>query len=138
MPYKFVEKLTRADVAFECESKTLSELFEDSAQALFEIMCNPKKIESKITKEFVLENDTLEKLLFNFLDEIIFLKDSESMLFNSCTVEFVDDLKLKATLTGDKVSLDQELRVDAKAVTMHKFEAKKTEKGYFARVIIDI
>ena len=30
------------------------------------------------------------------------------------------------------------LKVDVKAVTLHFFEVKKTAKGWFARVILDI
>jgi len=48
-------------------------------------------------------------------------------------------IELKGTLLGDKIDYKkQELRVDPKAVTMHKFEVKKGKDGYVARVIIDI
>ena len=140
MPYKFVEGLTTADVAFEASGKTLKELFESAAMALFDIMANPKKVSKKIKKEFSLKKNNLEELMFSFLDEVIFLKDSDALVFNSSSVQ-VDgkNYSLKAVLFGDKIDYKkQELRVDPKAPTMHKFEVKKKGKNYFARVIIDI
>ena len=72
------------------------------------------------------------------LSEIIYIKDTESMVFNK-----VENLKLnkdlKLTLIGDKIKPEeQELGNDVKAVTMHKFELKKTKTGFKATIIVDI
>ncbi len=141
MPYKFIEGLTTADVAFEAKGKTLKELFESAAMALFDIMANPDKVGKKIIKKFSLEENKLEDLMFKFLDEIIFFKDSDALVFNSSKVEVKQNknLKLTATLYGDRIDYKkQELKVDPKAVTMHKFEVKKEKGNYTARVIVDI
>jgi len=141
MPYKFIEGLTTADVAFEAKGKNLSELFESAALAMFDIMANPKKVEKKIIKKFSLEENNLENLMFKFLDEIIFFKDSDALVFNSSEVDVKEGKKLKltATLYGDRIDYKkQELKVDPKAITMHKFEVKKEKKGYVARVVVDI
>ena len=141
MSHKFLEGLTRADIAFEAKGNTLKELFESSANALFEIMVNPKKVKKKIKKEFKIEKNNLEELLYSFLDEVIFLKDSKSLVFNSCKVGIKEGkkLSLKAALFGDKIDYKkQELRVDPKAVTMHKFKVEKRNNKYVAQVIIDI
>ena len=55
MPYKFIEGLTTADVAFEARGKNLNELFESAALAMFDIMADPKKVSNKIIKKFSLE-----------------------------------------------------------------------------------
>ena len=72
---------------------------------------------------------------------IIFFKDSDFLVFNSSNVDVKEDKKLKltATLYGDRIDYKkQELKVDPKAVTMHKFEVKKEKGNYTARVVIDI
>ena len=141
MPYKFVEGLTRADVAFEVKGRNINKFFEDSAMALFDIMANPKKVGKKIKKTFNITKENLEDLMYAFLDEIIYLKDKDALVFNSCKISIneTEKLRLKAALFGDKINHEkQELRVDPKAVTMHKFEAKKVKGAYFARVVIDI
>lgn len=142
MAYKFIEGLTTADVAFEAKNKDINKFFEDSAMALFEIMANPKKVNKKIKKTIDLEKKNLEDLMYAFLDEIIFIKDKDALVFNSSKVNIKESngkLKLKTTLFGDKINhKKQELRVDPKAVTMHKFLVKKEKGNYIARVIIDI
>jgi len=62
------------------------------------------------------------------------------LVFNSCKVQADEkNLSLKAVLFGDKIDYKkQELRVDPKATTMHKFEVKKEKGTYRALVIIDI
>ena len=142
MPYKFIEGLTTADVAFEAKGKTLKELFESAALAMFDIMAEPKKVEKKIIRKFSLEGKSLEDLMFKFLDEIIFFKDSDALVFNSCKSDVKEKngkFMLMATLHGDRIDYKkQELKVDPKAVTMHKFEVKRDKDGYLARVVVDI
>ncbi len=142
MPYKFIEGLTTADVAFEARGKTLNELFESAGMAVFDIMAEPKKVEKKTIKKFKIEENDLETLMFKFLDEILFFKDSEAMVFNSCKVDVKEKngaFILAAALNGDSIDYKtQELKVDPKAITMHKFEVKKEERGYLARVVVDI
>lgn len=142
MPYKFIEGLTTADVAFEARGKALNELFESAGMAVFDIMANPNKVEKKIIKKFSIEENNLENLMFKFLDEILFFKDSEALVFNSCKVDVNEknsSFILAATLNGDSIDYKkQELKVDPKAITMHKFEVKKEKEGYLARVVVDI
>ena len=46
---------------------------------------------------------------------------------------------LEAEIEGEKINPKKhELKVDVKAVTLHKFELKKTKEGYKSRVILDI
>ena len=142
MPYEFIEGLTTADVAFEARGKTLNELFESAAMAVFDIMANPKKVKIKIKKEIFLEKDSLEELMYSFLDEILFLKDSKFLVFNSCKTDIKEvkgKFKLKASFFGDKIDYKtQSLKVDPKAITMHKFEVEKDKNGYLARVVVDV
>ena len=98
-------------------------------------------MEKKIKKKFSLEGKNIGDLMFKFLEEIIFFKDSDALVFNSSEVDVKENKKLKLTamLYGDKIDYKkQELKVDPKAVTMHKFEVKKEKDGYLARVVVDI
>jgi len=139
MPYKFLEDVTYADVAFEARGKTLSELFRESALALFESMANTKTVKPAIKKEITLNADTIERLLFEFLEEIVVIKDTDVMVFQDLEVA-VDDAKksVHATIRGDKINhTTQELHQDVKAVTMHYFKVQK-QKEWIARVVLDI
>ena len=99
---------------------------------------NPKTIQAKITKKITLKNKDEQDLLYDFLSELIFLKDSEQLIFTNVKVSIKNN-QLKATLGGDKINPEkQELRNDIKAVTMHLFILEKTKTGYLARVVVDI
>ena len=139
MKYKFFDHT--ADVLFEADGKNLDELFEAAGLATEETQVELKGIKHKIKKEIELKNDTVEMLLFDFLQELIFLKDAELLLFSKIRLSVSEGKpnKLKAVLEGEKINpKKQELKVDVKAVTLHRFEVKKTKTGWFARVILDI
>jgi len=139
MGFQFKEDITTADIAFEANGADLNELFQSAAQAVIETMANPKTIQPNITKDFTKKADDVEKLLFEFLEEIIYLKDKDSMVFHDVTVE-VDEqnVSLNATLRGDEIKPDeQELHNDVKAVTMHYYKVEKNHE-WKTTVVLDV
>jgi SHS2 domain-containing protein len=143
MPYKYLEKLSLADVAFEATAKTLAQLIEQAALATTNTMVKDlKSVSPKVTKRLRLRESTAEKLLFSFLEELIYLKDAELLLFSKFEIgvkEGKEGYELAAVCKGEKLDMKKhELLVDVKAVTMHHYEVKETKKGWFARVILDI
>lgn len=145
MPYKYLHDLTSADVAFEATGKTIEEMFESAGVALLGVMVRePEKIEPKIEFEIKKENEDIERLLFDFLDELIFLKDAEQMFFSKFNIKIKKNEKNKKLLLiskayGEKINPKKhDIVIDAKAVTMHHFKVEKTNKGWRCQVIIDV
>ena len=139
MKFRFFEHT--ADVGIEAYGKNLKELFENAAFATSEVMVNTKQIKASTKKEINLENKDIEKLLFDFLDEIIYYKDAETLLFSKFEVNINKNkiYKLKAKIYGEKINpKKQELRDDAKAVTLYEFKIEKIKSGYKVRFILDI
>ena len=142
--YKFLEDVAIADIAYEAYGKNLNELFESAALAIFELSADVKTIDAKKKLEISLENKKLDNLLYDFLSEILFLKDSKYMVFRKVKVEINEDkknkmYKLKSTLEGDTINSEtQHLENDIKAITMHMFELKKIKNVYHARIVVDI
>jgi len=138
MKFKYLEDVAIADIAFEAYGKTLNEVFENSAYAFFDMTCNPKTVKQKIKKQIKVKAENEKDLLYNFLSELIFLKDSKQLIFNKVKV-MIKDNKLKATLYGDKIDYEkQELRNDIKAITFHLFNLEKIKKDYKATIVVDI
>ncbi|MBI4153886.1 archease [Candidatus Woesearchaeota archaeon] len=141
MPYKFIDDVSIADVAFEATGEDLNEMFESAGMAVTETMVrNLDKVEQKTEKKVRLESDNIEDLLFNFLQEIIFYKDAEQLLFSWIRAEVKENngYTLTASLKGEKLDMNKhELIVDVKAVTMHRFEVRKNGK-WKAFVVLDI
>ena len=141
MPYKFFKDVAIADVAFEASGRNLKELFESAGLAVTNTMVRDlKKVKPKVTKIFRIKSDTLENLLYNFLHEIVFLKDAKLLLFSKYSVKIDEkNFSLVAKASGEKLNMKKhELLVDVKAVTMHHFELKKKGTKWIARVILDV
>ncbi|MDO8627300.1 MAG: archease [Candidatus Diapherotrites archaeon] len=142
MSYKFLEDEATADIAFEVSANSLKELFEDSARAVFEVMVETKTVKPKIKKKISLKTETPEKLLYDLLSEIVFLKDKYGMVFCSAKIKLTEgknSLNLSAEFFGDKADPNtQKLGQDIKAVTLHKFFVRKEKNKWKAFVLLDI
>ncbi len=143
MGYHFLEDIAIADIAFEAWGKDLEELFIAAGDATVNTMVdNLEAIEAIETRSFELEDDALDMLLFNFLQEFIYYKDSELLLLRAKQVKISEEngnFELNAITKGEKLDVSRHhQRVDVKAVTLHRFKLEKTDAGWQALVILDI
>lgn len=143
MPYRFLEDIATADIAFEATAPTLEELFRTAADATMNVMVEElESIHYREEREFRLVNEELDLLLFNFLQELIYYKDSESLLLRvtEVNIQAKDSSHwLQARAQGERLDVNlHRTRVDVKAVTLHRFRLEKTDKGWEALVILDI
>lgn len=141
MKFKFLEDVAIADIAFEAYGKDLNELFENCALALSDCMVDLKQIKGKIKKVIKIKSEKIEGLLYDFLSEIIFIKDTDGILFGKyqASIKQKKVFGLSVICQGDKINYEKlDLRNDVKAVTMHMFEIKKEKNNYKATVVVDI
>ncbi len=138
--YQFIEHT--ADILFKAKAEHLGQLFEQCALAVQQIQVEVKTVLPKVTKVINLTSKSIERLLFDFLNELLFYKDSEQLLFSRFEVKIIENkigLKLTCLAFGEKLNPQKHgLKVDAKAITMHLFEVKKMAAGWQATVLVDI
>ena len=108
MPYEYIDEITIADVAFRARGRTLEELFRDAADATTGAMVeNLDGIGAKDEKRVSLSAGSLDMLLFQLLQELIFYKDAEQLLLRvgSVSLRKEGDLhSLDALLVGHRNS----------------------------------
>ncbi len=140
MPYKFLPDVALADIAFEATSKSQNGLFESCAKALTDIMVDPKTLRVKVTKEISVQSESLDRLLYDFLTELIVLKDVDSLLFADYEVNISEaGTSLNAIAKGEPIDRKRHgLRNDVKAVTMHMFGVSHIGSDWKATVVLDI
>lgn len=143
MPYEFLEDIATADIAFHAWGDDLEEVFKSAGDAVINTMVdNLEAIALTETRTFQLENDQLDMLLFNFLQEFVYYKDSELLLLRAQQVEIETketDYYLTAVTQGERLDRDRHHQlVDVKAITLHQFQLKETNAGWMAQVILDI
>jgi SHS2 domain-containing protein len=143
MPYCYLEDIAIADVAFEARAKTKEDLFITAGDALMNVMVdNLEGIRDVEHRTFQLKSKDLERLLFDYLQEMIYLKDAEQLLVRIRKISITldgDHFHLKAEACGEKINPERhELNADVKAVTLHRFEIKEDSEGWKATVVLDI
>jgi len=136
MKFKIIEDLT-SDVMFEAYGKNLKELFENSALALFSIMCKVDNVKNEKIKIISVKGSDVEDLMINWLQELIGLVDIDEMFFSKFKIEKITETNLKAKIYGDEIRPEVG-EVVVKAVTYYGFNFEKTEKGYKVKVSLDV
>ncbi len=132
--FEFLEHT--ADIKFRAYGKSINELFENSALALSEYIARGNKIKSKIKKEITVNGNDNDSLLYNFLEELIYLLDAENFVSSRAKIKIKNN-ELKAVLEGDKASKYKNLD-HVKAATYSEMYVKKTSSGFEAQVVIDV
>ena len=143
MSYRYLEDVATADAAFEASGETVEETFLSAAEATLGVMIeNPESIRARERISIHVENDELDMLLFDFLQEIIYFKDSRRLLLRMNSLHIDRDsspLTLTAEAVGETMIQGYHpLLTDVKAVTLHRFGIEQNEKGWTATVILDI
>ncbi len=143
MSYRFLEDVAIADVAYEVEAASLSDLFAEAAEALLKVQIeNLESIRRKERRVIDFSGGEPETLLHQFLQELVFWKDSEQLLF---LPESVDVKQLEgrwrfhAVVSGEPLDPERHSQgADVKAVTWHRFSVTRTPQGWRATIVLDI
>ena len=141
MGYRFLSDVTSADIALKVEGRTKSDLFKSAAIAVMKVQIDDSKLSNRLKKEISLSCKNLDCLLFRFLNEIIFLKDSERFVFGKINLKIVenrDGYALSAILHGETISGKHKQMVDVKGVSLHKFNVRKYRGKYYATIVLDV
>lgn len=142
VPYEYLEDAAFADAAFKAWAPTVEELFSCAAEAMMELMVNLKTLEDRQEFNIELEDESLEMLLFHFLEELIFYKDAEQLLLMpQCVAVFTASMPMRAVVrvSGERIDRGRhELKVDVKAVTLHRFHVGQSERGWECSVVVDV
>lgn len=130
-----------ADAGYNAYGGTLEEAFENAAQAMFEVMTDTTKIKPEIKKEIEVKSEDEYALLYDWLSELLVIRDSEFLLFSQFRVKIEktnDEYILNGTALGEEFDLSiHESRAEVKAVTFHQMDIKM-ENGFMVKVILDI
>ena len=139
--YNILTEEVKSDFAFEVNADSVTELFRGAGIAMMEAMINVEELKAEKVWEFSIEADTLELLLFDFLGELVFVKDVEAALFNDYEISIEENnvFKLSCKAFGSDIDYERyEILTDVKAVTMHKFVLEERKEGWYCHIIIDL
>ena len=130
-----------ADAKFQAFGKTREEAFCNAALATASLMWDPKTIEKKKELPVEIAGNDPKQLLYCFLEEIIYLLDSQKFLLGSVEKIMIEkkgnQYSLTALFRGDEYSSRYEIFGDVKAITYNEMKIKNRDH-FMVQVVVDV
>jgi len=138
--YDFLEHT--ADVKFRAYGKSLAEAFSNAAIATTEIMTSVDDVKAKKLRKISIESKTKESLLYDFLEKLLYLLDTEAYItgkVKSLRIKKTkkNTYKLNALVLGD-VADDYDVHTYIKAVTYNDMFIEEKKDKVVVQVVHDI
>lgn len=136
--YKFLSHT--ADIKVEVMGDTLTKAFKESAFAMKESIIKNTEIKLSKEKKIKIGGEDLKSLLYNFLEEFLYLLDAKDFIMGDIQALNIDkkDLTLTAILVGDKAS-NYKISNDVKAITYSDMIIEQLKnKKYKLQFVLDV
>jgi SHS2 domain-containing protein len=139
----FEEVEHTADRALRIYGSNMQELLFNAARAMNSLLVTDPEILSTREERFVsLKAADAESLLVDWLSELAFWAETETIVFHNFDIHVASTTEVKAILYGSRVS---QMEKHIKAVTYHNLEIVKhnleivkTDKGLTATIVFDV
>ncbi|MBW2172199.1 MAG: archease, partial [Deltaproteobacteria bacterium] len=92
--YEFIEHT--ADLGFKVYGASLEALFVHAAEAFFETVLSPESVEEKIERSIEVEAGALDELMVSWLDEFLYLYETEKLVFKRFQIKSIQQNQLRA------------------------------------------
>lgn len=79
--FQVLEEIATGEMSLVARGDSLEGLFRATAKGLFETMVDTEAVRPEIGKELLLSADSIDRLLFQWLSELIYLRDRENFYF---------------------------------------------------------
>jgi len=128
-----------ADIGIIVYGEDLKSLFENAGEAFFHLITDLKKVRLRTERKIEIGGESLERLMVDWLSELLYLHDVENLLFKRFNVESVGEEGLKAKVRGEVFQEEVHvIKTGVKAVTYHQIEVREEKEGWRARIIFDL
>ena len=128
-----------ADIGVRVFGKTLKELFENAAFAMFDILADLDGLKGEITQDFELTAPNHEELLISWLDELLYNFYAKNIIFYKFEVTELSEDVIKARAFGRSVSENRNrLKTEIKAATYYNLRIIKKDDYYEVEIIFDV
>lgn len=135
MGYDFLEHM--ADVKFRANGLTFEKMLVSAADALNETIRGNIKILKDSEKSFYVEGKDKEELLYNFLEEFLFLLDAKEFLVAEIKSILIKGNKLECIVIGDDAK-NYNFTNDVKAITYNSMFVREKSGQFECQVVLDV
>lgn len=136
-PYEVFEHT--ADIGLHAFGRTLPELFIHAAQGMENLLVPTEEVCILTSRQITVEGHDTVSLLIEWLNELVFLFDTEYLLFRDFTIESINETQVIGQASGEPYDKQRHhLSSAIKAVTWHEAAVTRLDDGYQARIIFDL
>jgi SHS2 domain-containing protein len=127
-----------ADVGVRVSAASLEGLFEIAALAVTDVITEVQSIACRVERSFELQEDDIEALLVSWLQELLYVLDTEGVIFGRFQVSLKGSC-LRAVAWGEPFNPQRHTqKTEVKAVTYHNLQVVRRASGWQAEVIFDV
>jgi SHS2 domain-containing protein len=128
-----------ADIGLVIYGENLKALFGNAGEAFFRLITDLRKVRRRVERRINIGGESLDRLMVDWLSELLYLHDVENLLFKGFKVESVGKDGLKAIVKGEPFREGVHvIKTEVKAVTYHRIEVRQEKGGWRAQVILDL
>ena len=128
-----------ADIGVRVFGKTLKELFENAAFAMFDILADLEGLKGEIAQDFELTAPNYEELLISWLDELLYNFYAKNIIFYKFEVTKLSEDVIRAKAFARLVSKNRNrLKTEIKAATYYNLKIIKRDDYYEVDIIFDV
>lgn len=113
----------------------MADLFIQAARGLYSLVGMQLASDPPTTRSVHLKGIDYESLLVAWLNELLYLYESEGLGFEQINIEHLDQTSLKAEMIG--APTEQWLK-DIKAVTYHNLSILRSQSGLEVTIVLDV
>jgi len=133
----FEEISHTADVKIHARAPTLEELFSETFKALIKVMYGTTS-KGEIQREVRIESSDIESLLIDFLSEVLFISEVESLVFSEVSLR-INGLSLIAELKGEPFDPARHSGgSEVKGISYSGLAITHDANGYMLDIIFDV
>jgi len=140
--YRYLEVEHTADRALEVWGDELHDLFAGAARGMYSLMADLEDLVAMDWREIRLEAQDLESLLVDWLSELLFLTETEDLIFTESRIKVVtgqgpdsNGASMVARVGGVPAAVT---RAHIKAATYHDLSVEQDETGWSTVVTFDV
>jgi SHS2 domain-containing protein len=128
-----------ADIGLVIYGENLKALLENAGEAFFRLITDLRKVRRRVERRINIGGESLDRLMVDWLSELLYLHDVENLLFKGFGVESVGKDGLKAIVKGEPFREGVHvIKTEVKAVTYHRIEVRQENGRWRAQIIFDL
>lgn len=128
-----------ADIGIRARGEDMEQAYANAAKGMFSLITDLRKIRISLSRDISVDATDKETLMVAWLNELIFLFDTEHLLFKKFEIEELTDKRLKAKAYGEKVDVERhDIKIGIKSTTYHLLRVSREDDRYQVQVIFDV